>query len=457
MGYLPLFDISTLHYTNYALQFLLDEDKNLIKRYISEINKLYSLGKNPDYLYSHLRDSVYIFNGGQPDSNGFQPFQGDGFSIDYGASSKGGELVRLIFGILCLTKFVEAICLSERIYYTSASPWMTVSIKDRWPMLHVFLEDSGIEIFDPLAGSDELKEDFYNWLKQDKYSFYSIEKSLLEKFALNCFEFPFMNLASLLFDTSFGISNAPMTIECTPDYEVMHPRSLWNENSEINVMVDAINPSVTSLSQIRRMYFYLMKSFQYQYICDYIDADYVWNEIRGPFLWSILSAKPINDIDRLLDIIALGIGIASSKEDQHGKKIGMQKSMIFDSSAILRLVLSRMSNLTEIFREAKKVRNELDSIRILLDREGNSETVIQNVLSSMASFSIMQNDFSLDTQPFQETGWTANDSHKHQNCQDRPAFTGGLNHYNGYVKLAKAYMGAYSVAERLLKLIENRE
>ena len=371
-GYYPMFDISTIYYIDYTIQYLSYPRKESID-FLSKLRNardLFFQSSNDPYfsICSVLEKIGYIKNPEKKHLNICHPIPDSIF-------------IRMLFGLISMTRLIEAICLGDKLIFCGGHYYDKLPLEKVSKYLKV-VDDNNGNIWDSIKENDQQTTEFLNHQK-DIFSRITEKEEILIK-ALSCayLHQPLVNLWGCLHDASTGQTGKPIVHDTFLHDGLDKLKFSSRRIADITDDFSRINKSNIFIGKTFQLEFsdewllmhkYLMNSLNYHALANYYGFHYVSNDLREPFLYSLdcLTDKEFIK-DKIIENIHFAVKEIQKCDIINSSKRNIRPKSINKRTILFLACLSLAKDTTDIIPAAYRLRNELKELRNELRNTGDT-------------------------------------------------------------------------------------
>jgi len=268
-------------------------------------------------------------------------------------------IVQLIFGVLCLEKVTMGICLGSNTCLLP-SPSSIPGIKFSFCGKNFYKEDEKQlkKVWCEPSIKDEDKADYASWLEKFKHPENQKLANEIKEITGTALSLPFLRLGEYLADVSSGIIEHVLVREQHSPIDDFFGTFTYKNLYFFNDLnyTPYKNQVLTS-----RLFPYLLNAFCYKYISNKINATYICNDYREPFLNIMtLSTKNFDTFSR----IKSGIKFALFDEANELDNMGGQVEQIPDLGyLLLSSAIFDAKSVNDLLPAIYRLRNKLAPVR----------------------------------------------------------------------------------------------
>lgn len=457
-GYQPAVDVSTAYYAEHAIATLVDPDKLQgisLRRLLAEVRQLQVWSSDsPQDDAEHLSRAVGRLYGFPESAKGELSFVG--VPIDtVGWYGPGGQLLRLLFGLQCLSRIIDAICLGRGIHFIPGTGYSGFALERIAPT--VFRSDQqqpNEPLWTTVTADNSDAVAYESWLKKGPATLSARNiSSLVSDAAANALTMPFVDLAGNLYDTSAGMYT-PMA-EDARSPEALHRWLSPQSQRAIAIIEKGLRGSFYSCLSVYpwllgRMVGYLRNGLCYQQICFINGWHYIQNSVRAPFLYAL--HKSGGDRSLILDALMEAVGVVPHHTRQTPGAV--PQSRLGREPFLFALVLAAATTAADILPSAYRLREALTPLRMHIQEkgwDGHFHTTFTDLLNYLKLREKVRQMESVDLKvlrvsvPGPRMAWLY-----------EPYYWGRKRFANSIRIVVDEYRKLYSVAERLETLVFKR-
>lgn len=446
MGYRPAFDASTVYYADSAAQWLANrEHGSQMTGYLALLSRLHMWAtEHPTDVPAQFFEVMGTLNGAKKTGPGTFDIEG----MESGWSSPGGRLVRLLFGLLSLSRVVESICLGDELHYFPLAGYQFSQV---CPFLSQFDRhaSSGSIWVDSRLEGEKPAARFERWIRRGPISEAAV-KTALSQMAERSLPHPYIALAAHLYDTSAGGAGKPMPAEC--DCEIRVEGNIHDLDKLVPTSI--LVPTDNMLGVLNRFRGYLVNAVVYDVVASSLGIHYVPNDIRGPFLYAVKSCQTPSDRDYMIRALEKAIGVSRPHPGEQALAEGPEEhEKVSVGHAAFGLVLAEARDATDIVPAAYRLRQVFAPFRDHISRIGwtaGTERQFQRFLRRLAvERKVEEEGLGLPIK-----GLTARISGDRVAWLFKPYYTGRRRLFNSIRVCVDNYRFMYSMSDRLRRLVE---
>ena len=350
MLYRPALDPSTVYFAHDALDTLITNPL-LVSRACSSIGPLLQ----KDYRgYPLLLALLVTLNGAKLRDDGEWDFT-------RANTERGNDFLCFTFGVLCLARVIEAICLGERVHFLNGfrERHSLQSVRERHRM-HL-IDDS---IWTEVSFNDEQTAQFQSALEHNQLTRDPKKVDYIVKLGETHLGKAYLELGSILNIVSDGITGHPLAAEVHSPFD-----TIPDPVPPAGPLVDVAGNYV----QLQRFWGYLLSGLGYELACQIGRLDYIRNDYRAPFNGAILYAPWGNfkEFSRLFRMVILGPTDSKSSASNVRYDLGME---------LLHLVVQQARNVHDIMPKVYELRHRLTPIRTEIARHGLTDKLMTDAV-----------------------------------------------------------------------------
>ena len=369
MTYMVGLDSSTIHSAGFALDLLCDR----------------RMQPTTSRLLAHLR-ALNVWSAAEPgrESDHFERLA-EGL-LRNGSVDSGKELalcLRVAFGLVCLSKLVEAICIADGVVCLGGT---SAFIQLQRISRHIQQADSdcsqGERVWLSLSElvTSDVGTEYASW-RQERNEDQEF-CNFLEWTSREALPSPFINLGGHLFNVSLGLHHHPVGFDRIPPIPRLSISTISPEE-----LGDRLGNGLLHQDDhvaLSRLGGYLVNGLFHQRLCAATGVHYWWNPVRSPYMKAAREVRSYSDGDRFLTVLH-GITHGSSlRANAEGGASGAAADGLPPLEHLLfSMVLAQAQSIGDILPVAYRIRKTLSPLRQRVGARGIDGSIDREIADEL--------------------------------------------------------------------------